>query len=81
MSKAALEIIATSDNCQPHWFLPAHTGKGLYSCGLKNKIDMIDPLDDEGYRLFMDDNLRNLFSLSQFTASDKSFEVSLYVSF
>jgi hypothetical protein len=28
MSRSALKQIATADECQPHWFLPAHTGKG-----------------------------------------------------
>lgn len=45
VSRAALEQIATSDECQPHWFLPAHTGKGLYACASKLNIATIDPID------------------------------------
>lgn len=78
VSHAALESIATSEECQPHWLVPVHTGKGLYACGIKRDIQMIDPVDEEGYHLFMSDNLRNLFSLSQFSANEKSFEVSHY---
>ncbi|KAI6240179.1 hypothetical protein M3Y99_00505500 [Aphelenchoides fujianensis] len=75
VSRRALESIATADKCRPHWFIPVHTGKGLFACGMQTNLRLIDPVDEEGYHLLLADNLRNMFSSKYFTALEGSFKV------
>ncbi|KAI6188282.1 hypothetical protein M3Y98_00338200 [Aphelenchoides besseyi] len=73
-SNRALELIATSNKCRPHWLIPVHTGKGLFACGMQLNLRLIDPVDEEGHHLFLSDNLRNMFSSKYFSANEETYE-------
>ncbi|KAI6215231.1 hypothetical protein M3Y94_00361100 [Aphelenchoides besseyi] len=74
LSNRALELIATSNKCRPHWLIPGHTGKGLFACGMQLNLRLIDPVDEEGHHLFLSDNLRNMFSSKYFSANKETYE-------
>ncbi|CAD5222281.1 unnamed protein product [Bursaphelenchus xylophilus] len=73
MSSNALGLVADY-SCKPGWLSPFYSGKGLLQCAKTKGILVVDPVDEEGYHLFVEENLRNLFSTGQFTKKEKSFE-------
>ncbi|CAD5216723.1 unnamed protein product [Bursaphelenchus okinawaensis] len=73
MSNEALTKIA-QNSCKPGFFSPFYSGKGLLQCANNNDITVVDPVDSEGYHLFVEKNLRDMFSTGQFGNKEKSFE-------
>ncbi|KAK0419684.1 hypothetical protein QR680_014266 [Steinernema hermaphroditum] len=50
MSSTAFRIVAS--RCAPSWFFPRYTAKMLRKCSSSESIQVTDPVDEEGLRLF-----------------------------
>ncbi|TKR65550.1 hypothetical protein L596_025939 [Steinernema carpocapsae] len=48
--------------CNPSWFFPRYSAKMLRNCADSENIHVIDPVDEEGLRLFHAQNPMALFS-------------------
>uniref|UniRef100_A0A914BYS8 Uncharacterized protein n=1 Tax=Acrobeloides nanus TaxID=290746 RepID=A0A914BYS8_9BILA len=62
LSKSTLDQIVSNSECRPSYFFkPWYAGKALLQCVRSIGALVFDPVDEDGYRMFLSDSPRSLF--------------------